>query len=128
MAGKDHARAAIQAGHDLLHAVGYGGTSDPWLPLGVGVHTGITFMGLIGTDSGVRDITVLGDTANTTARLSSVAAGGEVLISDAACAKAGYDTSGLEARNLQLKGRAEPIDVHVSRVDSGAAVSQAASG
>src|SRR5262249_10491019 len=98
MAGQDHARIAIQAARNLLRAVGYGGAADPWLPLGVGVHTGITFMGTVGTDSGLRDFTVLGDSANTTARLSSVAAAGEILISDAACARAGIDATGLEAR------------------------------
>lgn len=119
MAGKDHARIAIQGARDLLRAVGYGGPGGAWLPLGVGVHTGLTFMGSVGTDSGMRDITVLGDTANTTARLSSVAVAGEILISEVACTRAGIDTSGMESRTLQLKGRAEPIDVRVTRVDSG---------
>jgi adenylate cyclase len=117
MAGKDHARIAIQAARRLLRAVGYGGPNEPWLRLGVGVHTGTTFMGTVGTDTGMRDFTVLGDTANTTARLSSVAAAGEILISDAACAHSGIDTTGLEARSLLLKGRAEPIAVHVASVN-----------
>ncbi len=118
MAGPDHARIAVQAAHDILRAVGYGRSGEPWLPLGVGVHTGRTFMGTVGTDSGMRDFTVLGDTVNTTARLSSVAAAGEILISDAACALAALDTTGLEARTLQLKGRLEPIDVHVAFVNT----------
>ena len=118
MAGKDHARIAIHAAQNLLRAVGYGGTTEPWLPLGVGVHTGNTFMGTVGTDSGMRDFTVLGDSANTTARLSSVAAAGEILVSVAACAHACIEATGVEARTLQLKGRLEPIDVHVVHVDS----------
>jgi adenylate cyclase len=122
MAGPDHARIAVDAAQKLLRAVGYGGTGEAWLPLGVGVHTGNTFMGTVGSDAGVRDFTVLGDSANTTARLSSVAAAGEILISDAASAHAGLDTTGLEARTLQLKGRSEPIDVHVATVDSRLAV------
>jgi adenylate cyclase len=118
MAGPDHARTAIESACNLLRAVGYGGASEAWLPLGVGVHTGITFMGTVGTDSGMRDFTVLGDSANTAARLSSVAAAGEILISDAACVSSGIDTTGLEARSLSLKGRAEPIDVHVANVNT----------
>lgn len=114
MAGPHHARVGIQAAQKLLHAVGYSTAGEAWLPLGVGVHTGITFMGTVGTDTGMRDITVLGDTANTAARLSSVAAAGEILISDAACTASGIDSIGLEARNLLLKGRAEPIDVRVA--------------
>jgi class 3 adenylate cyclase len=66
----------------------------------------------------MRDFTVLGDSANTTARLSSVAAAGEILISEAASAHACIDTTGFEARTLQLKGRLEPIDVRVVHVDS----------
>jgi adenylate cyclase len=118
MAGPDHARVAIQAARDLLGAVGYGGPDEPWLPLGVGVHTGITFMGTVGTDSGMQDFTVLGDTANTTARLSSVAAAGEILISAAACTRAGLDTTSLEMRSLLLKGRDAPIDVRVATVNT----------
>ncbi len=122
MAGQEHARVALQGAHDLLRAVGYGGPGEAWIPLGVGVHTGTTFMGIVGTDSGMRDITVLGDTANTTARLSSVAAAGEILISEVACKQSGIDTSGLEARSLQLKGRAEPIDVRATGIDALAAL------
>ncbi len=118
MAGKDHARIAIKAAQDLLRAVGYGTSSEPWLALGVGVHTGVTFMGTVGSDNGMRDFTVLGDTVNTTARLSSVAAAGEILVSDAACTHAGVDATGCEARTLQLKGRLDPIDVHVAYVDT----------
>jgi adenylate cyclase len=121
MAGAQHAHIAIQGAHDLLRAVGYGGSADAWLPLGVGVHTGTTFMGIVGTNSGMHDITVLGDSANTAARLSSVASAGEILISDTTCTRSGIDTSGFEARTLQLKGRTEPIDVYVTRVDSLAA-------
>jgi len=122
MAGPHHARAALRGAAQLLRAVGYGGPEEPWLPLGVGVHTGLTFMGMIGTEDGMQDFTVLGDTANTTARLSSVAAAGEALISDAACAHSGIDASGCEARSLQLKGRAEPIDVRVATVERLAAL------
>jgi len=122
MAGPDHARVAIKAAQELLRSVGYGSAAEPWLPLGVGVHTGVTFMGTIGSENGMRDMTVLGDSANTTARLSSVAAAGEILVSDAACAHSKIDTTGCEARTLQLKGRLEPIDVYVARVDSPVAV------
>jgi len=118
MAGPDHAAVAVRGAGELLRAVGYGSPDGAWLPLGIGVHTGTTFMGSVGSDTGLRDITVLGDAPNVAARLSSMAAAGEILISDAASARAGLDVSALEARTLNLKGRAEPIDVHVTRVDS----------
>ena len=50
------------------------------------------------------------------ARLASVAAAGEVLISEAAFLHAGLDLGETETRQLELKGKTEPIDVRVVRV------------
>ena len=52
---------------------------------------------------------------NVTARLASNAAGGEILVSEAALAAAGISADGLERRRLELKGRHEPIGVRVLR-------------
>ena len=41
---------------------------------------------------------------------------GEVLISDAAYAASDLDLGGLEQRQLELKGKSEPIGVRVMRV------------
>jgi len=49
----------------------------------------MAFVGAVGSDEGTVDITVLGDTANTAARLSSNAKQGEILISEAAYTAAG---------------------------------------
>jgi adenylate cyclase len=117
-ASTDHARVAIQAGIDLLRAVGYGTAEGAWIPVGVGVHTGVAFAGAAEKAPGVFDYVVLGDSVNITARLSSEAAAGELLVSDAAATAAGYDTSGLEPRELQLKGRNEPVRVWVHHVES----------
>ena len=59
------------------------------------------------------DITVLGDAANTAARLSSSARQGEILISDAAVAAAQLPCADLEQRQLELKGKSEPVSVRV---------------
>ena len=40
----------------------------------------------------------------------------EILISDAAHHASGLDLGGLEQRQLELKGKSEPIGVHVMRV------------
>ncbi|HEY5730641.1 MAG TPA: adenylate/guanylate cyclase domain-containing protein, partial [Anaerolineales bacterium] len=84
-----------------------------WIPIGVGVHTGIAFVGSVGRESGLTDITVLGDAPNTAARLSSNAKQGEILISEAAYAKIGMDLGKLEKRSLELKGKSQPVTVHV---------------
>lgn len=115
-AGPDYARRAIESAEALLEATGHREPRGPWVPVGVGVHWGRAFVGAVGSDSGMVEITTLGDTPNTTARLASTARAGEVLISEAACNAAGFDTRGLERRDLSVKGRSEPISVRVLRV------------
>jgi len=113
-AGLDHARRAIEAGKKILELTGHGSSDGPWIPLGVGVHTGTAFVGSLGGKNGVTDITVLGDVANTAARLSSIAGIGEILISEAACQHAGYNGSeNMEQRELELKGKSNKILVNV---------------
>lgn len=120
LAGPKHAGAAVRAAEGILRATGHEERQGPWVPIGAGVHTGTAFVGALGT-SGVSDITALGDDVNLTARLASAAGAGEILITEAARADAGLATDGLESRHLQLKGRAEPVDVWVMRIGAGAA-------
>jgi adenylate cyclase len=63
----------------------------------------------------VTDFTALGDSVNVTARLASAAAGGEILVSEAASALAGLD-GGLETRQLSLRGRQQTLGVRVLRL------------
>lgn len=115
-AGPQHAARAVQAAQEVLRATGHAGLKGPWLPVGVGVHTGLAFVGAVGSPNGVADIRALGDAVHTTARLASNAGAGEVLISEAACAASGLDLAGLEQRRLSLKGRTEPVNVRALRV------------
>lgn len=112
-AGRHHARRAVEAARTLLNATGHHEESGPWVPLGVGVHTGMAYVGSVGSKDGTMDITVLGDTANTAARLASEAAIGEILVSDDAYQAAGLDLDGLEIRELILKGKSQAASVHV---------------
>jgi adenylate cyclase len=112
------AASAIRAGQAILENVGGGAGSPgrgdgPGLPVGVGVHTGLAFVGILGTPEGQLDFTGVGDAVNTAARLGSVAAAGELLVSIASAERANLVTDGLERRTLELKGREEPIDVVV---------------
>lgn len=119
-AGPDHARLAVQAAGKLLRATGYGKSGGPGLPVGVGVHTGIAYVGTVsGTQGTVTDLTALGDAVNITARLASLAGQGEALISHAAYAAADLKLGDLEQRELELKGRTQPICVHVLRAAPG---------
>ncbi len=115
-AGPDHARRAIESAEAILCATGHGGTgTEPWLPIGVGVHTGTAYVGGVGTADGVNDLTALGDAVNTTARLAAQAAAGEILASEKAYAASGLDRGNPEQRYLPLKGRTKQVCVRVLR-------------
>jgi adenylate cyclase len=77
------------------------------------VHTGPAWVGAVG-DAKHVELTALGDTVNTTARLASIASAGEILVSVAAADAAGLDR-GLERRLLDLKGKELPTEVVVLR-------------
>ena len=91
---------------------GHNDTSGPWIPLGVGVHTGIAFVGAVGSKDATTDITVLGDAPNKAARLSSSAEAGEILVSQSASEAAGLNVDQLEGRLLDLKRKTEPVSVY----------------
>ena len=111
--GYDHARIAIDAARSILKATGHQLPSGAWIPVGIGIHSGKAYVGSVGSESGVNDIVVLGDTANTGARLASLAKPGEILVSRDAASQAGLDVAGVETRHLQLKGRSEPVEAWV---------------
>lgn len=110
-AGADHPRVGIDAALELLRATGHESGEGPWVPVGVGVHTGVAYVGAVGSSSGVGEIAVLGNEANLTARLSSSAAGGEVLVSEACAQAAGIERERGEKKQIQLKGIGEPAPV-----------------
>jgi len=111
-AGEDHASRAIGAGRELLRETGNDGT-EPWVPVGAGVHTGIAFVGRVG-EGDACDFTAVGDAVNTAARLASSAGAGELLVSRAAVRAAGFEATGLESRTLELRGRDETVDAVVA--------------
>ena len=112
--GANHARAAIQAAQELLQVTGHEDKQGSWLPIGVGVHTGPAFVGTVkGAEDTVDDVTALGDNVNITARLASRAGAGEALISEVAYTADGLNLGNLEQRQLELKGKSEPVSVRV---------------
>jgi len=116
LSGERHAARAVEAALALLRATGNGEPDGPWAPLGAGVHTGPAWVGAVGEGSHT-ELTALGDTVNTTARLASAAAAGEVLVTIDAASAAGLDPE-LERRSLELKGKqltTEVISLNVSQ-------------
>ena len=115
-AGRKHAQLAIRAAKEFLRRTGHGEGNQPWVEVGVGIHTDVAFVGAVGTGGGATDITVLGDAPNTAARLASSAAAGEILISSAAYSASDLIHDNLETRTLELKGKSEPVTVRAIKV------------
>jgi adenylate cyclase len=119
-AGADHAGAAIRAGRRLLEAVATATASATGpIPVGAGVHTGVAFVGTVGSSDQISDFTALGDAMNTTARLSSLAAAGELLVSVDAVRAAGRDGAAApegERRTVEVRGREATLEVVSIRV------------
>lgn len=103
LAGTQHAARALAAASALLEATGHHSADGPWVPLGVGVHTGVAFVGIVGSKEAL-DFTALGDPVNIAAHLASQAAGGEILFTDEVAAKSGGSPDRSERRAVSLKG------------------------
>lgn len=114
LSGYQHAALAVKTATALLRATGHADPGGPWVPVGAGVHTGRVWFGATG-EGGHTELTIVGDVANTTARLAASAGAGEILVSAQAAVAAGLDPS-LERRMLELKGKAEATEVVSLRV------------
>jgi adenylate cyclase len=103
MVGPSYRRDAVRAGLGLLRATGHADAGGPWLPIGVGVHAGIAFVGSIGVAGGAYEFAALGETMNTGARLVAAAGPGELVVSDAVWPDVADEVKA-ERRELMLKG------------------------
>jgi adenylate cyclase len=113
--------ARKQSPDETWRAVLTGDPAGPWLPVGVGVHTGVSCVGFVGEDDAL-DFTAVGDTVNTAAPLCKAAGPGEVLVSEAAAAAAEIDTSGLEHRTLEIRGREQAVGAWVQPLGAAAVI------
>lgn len=113
ISGPQHEAAAIRAATDLLAGAAHPhATPMGPIPVGVGVHSGVAFVGATGPVGAPNDFTALGDAVNTTARLASAAAAGELILSVAAATAAGRGPAPSDDRRfLDIRGRQEPIEV-----------------
>jgi adenylate cyclase len=104
IAGRGHARRAIDAAQSLLQKTGHRPGEDPWIPLGAAVHTGTAYVGTVFSRGEISQFTALGDSVNVTAHLCAQAGVGEILLTDTAASSAGLSVERLEGRHLSLKG------------------------
>jgi adenylate cyclase len=112
-AGSNHAQTAIKAGKDILHATGHGEGKEPWVPVGIGINTGIAYIGSMKMEGGRTDITILGDVVNTTARLSSEAAKGEMVVGEKTMNMSALPKDDYESRTMFLKGKEENVEAWI---------------
>jgi adenylate cyclase len=86
------------------------------LQFGIGIHGGEAIIG----DIGYRDRTVftaLGDSVNVASRLQDMTKNLEctVVISEDVCQAAGIDTGGLTRRQVEIRGRDQPMAIRTAR-------------
>ena len=114
--GNEHAALAIDAARRILRATGHRGPEGAWVPVGVGVHTGIAYVGTAsGAEGSISDVTALGESVNVAARLSSAAAAGEALVSDAAWTASRMKDDDSVHREIELRGISGSVGVRVLR-------------
>jgi adenylate cyclase len=97
----------LEHARGLLEGLGYGGSGDPVLDLGVGLDYGEAFVGNIGGTDAVSDFTAVGDVVNTAARLQSCASSGEVLVAERLARFLDEPAGPLEL--VAVKGKNEPV-------------------
>src|SRR4051794_22850684 len=111
----DHARQALLAARAIQHqwqerrsaVIETFGIEDVNPSIGIGLHCGELSFGEFGRSH--RDLTAIGTVVNMAARAQSVAAAGEILLTEAVCARAPAELTGSQARQYDLKGFAEPV-------------------
>jgi adenylate cyclase len=111
----DDAVRSVQCALDQMEALGKfnrkrveGG--HPPLAVGMGLHTGPLIAGYVGS-SKAMSYTVIGDTANTSARLCGIALAGQVIVSEYTLARLGPRFEVEELPPAHLKGKEKPLRI-----------------
>jgi adenylate cyclase len=115
MAHPDDAVRSVQCALEQMEVLGRfnrkrveGG--HPALAVGMGLHTGPLVAGYVGS-SKAMSYTVIGDTANTSARLCGIALAGQVIVSELTLARLGPRFEVEELPPAHLKGKEKPLRI-----------------
>jgi adenylate cyclase len=79
--------------------------------IGIGVHTGPLVAGYVGSSKSLS-YTVIGDTANTSARLCGIAAAGQILVSEQTREYLGGEFRLEELPPAHLKNKEKPLRIY----------------
>lgn len=121
LAGSEHATQAILDAQKLMEVTGHNDPQGPWVKVGASVHTGVVWFGSLGSPNQVTDLTVLGDSVNTAARLATEAGPGEILVSEDSLRVSRFKGENYKRRRLQLKGKNAPVVARVIAFGAGGA-------
>lgn len=83
----------------------------PVIPMGIGINSGEAIAGNIGSLQRM-EYTVIGDTVNVAARLTSVAGPGEILLGESTWQQVRGEVVAEPMTPLPLKGKREPVPVY----------------
>ncbi|HKY35505.1 MAG TPA: adenylate/guanylate cyclase domain-containing protein [Polyangiaceae bacterium] len=113
VAHKDDAMRSVECALEQMEVLGKFNRTrmeegHPALAMGIGIHTGPLVAGYIGSSKALS-YTVIGDTANTSARLCGVASAGQILVSEQTLSKLGGKFETEELPPAQLKGKDKPF-------------------
>jgi adenylate cyclase len=111
VSGPDYRLKALRATAHLMLQMN-DKTIASTLPIGIGIHAGLAFVGNLGSDQ-IVDLTAIGDTVNVASRLQGAAAPGEILVTEELWTLATRDFGHLESRTVTLKGKERPMTVRV---------------
>jgi adenylate cyclase len=81
------------------------------LAVGIGIHTGPLVAGYIGSSKALS-YTVIGDVANTSARLCSIALAGQIIVSEATYRRLNGRFTCEELPGAKLKGKEKPLRIY----------------
>jgi adenylate cyclase len=112
-AGPSYRRQAAEAAVDLVRTL----DKECQLPVGAAVDAGRAYVGNVGGE-GVLDFTALGDPVNTAARLQAEAQAGELVMASDLYDEIRDDHPGGTPRTVTVRGREQPVDVHVLSVSA----------
>jgi len=109
--GSDYRKRAVQAAEGILKSMSTGPDGDLLLPVGIGVHAGVAYVGKVGSE-GVQDFTVLGDVVNTASRMQALAAAGQIVLSEETYAEVADAYPNAPSEAMEVRGKAEPMKLY----------------
>jgi adenylate cyclase len=128
VAGPDDPIRSVQCALEQMEVLGKfnrkrveGG--NPPLAVGMGLHTGPLVAGYVGS-SKAMSYTVIGDTANTSARLCGIALAGQVIVSENTLARLGPRFEIEELPPAHLKGKEKPLRIFNVKRERSSAVAK----